>query len=100
VQTFLVFEPANGGRDADSADRVQFVREKFYWSAFFFAPLWLLWHRLWLGFFGWLLAEIALGVATYAFDLDPRPPARPVAPAMPAPANPVIGLFPEPGAGR
>ena len=48
MKTFLVFEPANGGRDADSADRVQFVREKFYWSAFFLAPLWLLWHRLWI----------------------------------------------------
>jgi hypothetical protein len=164
VKTFLVFEPATGGRDAASADRVMFVREKFYWSAFFFAPLWLLWHRLWLGFTGWLIAEVVLGVVTHALDLDPRAAAvvgllpslivafegselrrrkllrrgyreaaivvgrdredaerrfflewaegprrepqnvaqargRPIAPTA-APSNSVIGLFPEPGAGR
>lgn len=163
MKTFLVFEPANGGRDADSADRTVFVREKFYWLAFFFAPLWLLWHRLWLGFAGWFIAEILIAVAAYALDLDPRAAAvagllpslvvafegselrlrkllragyretavvvgrdredaerrffaewagaparlhernesRPVVPPLPpAPSNPVIGLFPEPGAGR
>jgi hypothetical protein len=165
VKTFLVFEPANGSRDADGADRVTFVREKFYWSALFFAPLWLLWHRLWLGFTLWLVAEILLTVGAYAFDLDPRaaavvgllpslivafegselrrrkllrkrfrevavvvgrdredaerrfflewadaPPRSPSPPetraAVPPPAPPstppvsVIGLFPEPGAGR
>jgi hypothetical protein len=70
VKTYLVFEPADGGRGADSADDVVFLREKFYWLALLFAPLWLLWHRLWLGFLGWLLVVILLGVAAYALGLN------------------------------
>jgi hypothetical protein len=70
VKTYLVFEPEDGGRGADSADDVVFLREKFYWLALLFAPLWLLWHRLWLGFAGWLLAVIVLGVAAYALGLN------------------------------
>lgn len=72
MKTFLVFEPADGDRDAAAADRVVFVREKFYWSALFFTPLWLLRHRLWLGFFGWLIAEMLIGIAAFVLDLDPR----------------------------
>lgn len=167
MKTFLVFEPADDGRDAETADRVRFLREKFYWLALFFAPLWLLWHRLWLGFFGWLIAEMLIGIAAFAFELDPRvaviaallpslvvafegielrrrkllrgrhreaavvvgrdredaerrffaewansaparqeprqdsrPPTPAPLPPQPAPQNSVIGLFPEPGAGR
>lgn len=166
MKTFLVFEPADGGRDADDADRILFVREKFYWPAFFFAPLWLLWHRLWIGFACWLVAETVLAVVMFMLDLNPgaaaivgllpslvvafegvelrrrkllraryretavvvgrnredaerrffaewagapvhrearagsRAPAPTLMTPMPAPANPVIGLFPEPGAGR
>jgi hypothetical protein len=166
LKTFLVFEPADGGRDADSADRVLFLREKFRWLALFFAPLWLLWHRLWVGFIGWLVAVSAIAIVAYVFGLTPEAAApllwlptlivafegtellrrkllrsgyretgvrigrdledaerryfaewsaRPETPtkpsaerrlapppmAMPVPAsNPVIGLFPEPGARR
>jgi len=164
LKTFLVFEPAHGGRDAAAADRIVFLREKFYWSALFFAPLWLLWHRLWLGFLGWLVAEMLIGIVAFVLDLDPRAAAiaallpslvvafegaelrrrkllraryreaavvvgrdredaerrffaewanvaparqeaqknfrRPSPPAPPPQSNAVIGLFPEPGAGR
>jgi hypothetical protein len=72
VKTYLVFEPGGGGRDAAVADRVVFLREKFRWLALFFAPLWLLWNRLWIGFLLWLLAEIALSVAAYALGLAPE----------------------------
>ena len=82
MKTFLVFEPASGGRDVASADRVTFVREKFYWSALLFAPLWLLWHRLWLGFACWLVAEVLLTVAAFVLDLDSR-------------AAAVVGLLPS-----
>jgi len=71
VKTYLVFEPADGLRDEAAADRVRFIREKFSWPALVFAPLWLLWHALWLGFFGWLLAVIAISVVAYVLDLDP-----------------------------
>ena len=167
MKTFLVFEPADGGRDATAADRIVFLREKFYWLALSFAPIWLLWHRLWLGFLGWLVAEMLIGIAAFVFGLDPRaaviaallpslvvafegaelrrrkllrgrhrevavvvgrdredaerrffanwantaparqeprqdfrPPSPPAPPPPPAPSNSVIGLFPEPGAGR
>ena len=72
MKTFLVFEPADGGRDAESADRVLFLREKFRWLALFFAPLWLLWHRLWLGFIGWLVAVSAIAIVAYVLGLTPE----------------------------
>jgi hypothetical protein len=72
LKTFLVFEPADGGRDADSSDRVVFLREKFRWLALFFAPLWLLWHRLWLGFIGWLVAVSAIAMAAFVFGISPE----------------------------
>jgi len=70
VKTYVVFEPADGGRDTDAADRVIFLREKFRWLALFLGPLWLLWHRLWLGFLGWLVAVVAIAFAAFAFGLD------------------------------
>lgn len=48
MKTYLVFEPANAGRTPETAERVIFVREKFYWLALLFASLWLLANRLWL----------------------------------------------------
>lgn len=68
MKTFLVLEPTGGGH-VEAADRILFLREKFRWSALLFAPLWLLWHRLWLGFLGWLAVVVALAFVAYAFDL-------------------------------
>jgi hypothetical protein len=72
VKTFLVFEPADGGRDAAAAGRVVFLREKFHWMALLFGPLWLLAKRLWIGFLLWLVAVIALSVAAVGFGLEPQ----------------------------
>jgi hypothetical protein len=72
LKTYLVFEPADGTGGAESADRVLFLREKFRWSALFFAPLWMLWHRLWLGLILWLAAEIVIAGAAYAAGLTPE----------------------------
>lgn len=71
MKTFLVFEPARSGKNSETAERIVFLREKFSWPALFFAPLWLLWHRLWLGFVTWLLAEFAVGALTQLFGLHP-----------------------------
>ena len=71
MKTYLVFEPAGGGRNAQAADAVRFVREKFYWSALILAPLWLVWHRLWLGFAAWLVACLLIAAFAYGFGLDP-----------------------------
>jgi hypothetical protein len=70
VKTYLVFEPAEGGRDAAAADRVMFLREKFRWLALIFGPLWLLWNRLWLAFFVWLVAVLLLAAASYVAGLN------------------------------
>jgi hypothetical protein len=71
VKTYLVFEPARGLRNAETAAAVIFLREKFSWPALFFAPLWLLLHRLWLGFVGWLAAVMLIAGAAYFLDLVP-----------------------------
>jgi hypothetical protein len=70
VKTYLVFEPEEGGRNADTADRILFVREKFVWTALIFAPFWLLWHQLWLGLFGWIAAVTSIGFIGWWFSLD------------------------------
>jgi hypothetical protein len=72
LKTYLVFEPADGDGGAAGADRVVFLREKFRWMALFFAPLWVLWHRLWLGFAGWLGAVTAIAITAFAFGLSPE----------------------------
>ena len=38
--------PAGAGRNR--AEETKLVRDGFSWLAFFFPPLWLLWHRLWI----------------------------------------------------
>jgi hypothetical protein len=164
MKTFLVFEPASGGKNSETAEKIVFLREKFSWPALFFTPIWLLWHALWLGFVAWLVAMFVIGVLTQFLGLHPgatalalwlpsvivafeasglrrrklmrkgytdagvvvageledaerrffeewvqgaetparpqpraTPPSAPMA-AAPAQGNPVIGLFPEPGA--
>jgi hypothetical protein len=42
---FVAMEPPDGG--GDEAERMLLVRDGFAWLAFFFPPLWLLWHLLW-----------------------------------------------------
>ena len=71
MKTYLVFEPTGGSRNAETADQVIFLREKFSWMALLFAPLWLLWHRLWLSFVGWLVAVTLIAGIAYLLDLDP-----------------------------
>lgn len=60
MATYLVFEPADGMRTQQNAERVVFLREKFSAWAFVFTPFWLLRHRLWLGFLVWLVLFIAI----------------------------------------
>jgi Protein of unknown function (DUF2628) len=70
VKTYFVLAPADGSRNAEAANAVRFVREKFYWGALVFTPLWLIWHALWLAFCGWLVAAVAIASITYAFGLN------------------------------
>lgn len=70
MKTYLVFEPSEGDRDAAAADRVVFLREKFRWLALIFGPFWLLWNRLWLAFFFWLIAVLVLAAVAYIAGLN------------------------------
>lgn len=71
MKTYVVLEPAGGGRTAANADAVRFVREKFYWAALLLTLPWLIWHRLWLALLVWLLASGLIAAVGYAMALDP-----------------------------
>lgn len=58
MATFLVFEPAEGPRTQNAAERVVFLREKFSPWAFLLTPFWLLRYRLWLAFLIWLVVFV------------------------------------------
>jgi hypothetical protein len=49
MPVYTVHEPPRRSRDALAhTTRFVFVRDGFHWSAFLFAPFWMLRHRLWL----------------------------------------------------
>jgi Protein of unknown function (DUF2628) len=64
MAVYTVHEPPwhRGDSDSDPA-RFAFVRDGFYWSAFFFPVLWMLWHRLWLVLIGFVVLVAAVAVA-------------------------------------
>ena len=45
-----------------SAGRAELVRDRFTWVGFFFPPLWLVWHRLWIEALVAVAATFALAV--------------------------------------
>jgi Protein of unknown function (DUF2628) len=57
--------PLKAGQTAPDPERFLFVRDGFHFWAFVFAPLWLLVHRLWLAFFGYLVLSGLLSAALY-----------------------------------
>jgi hypothetical protein len=162
MPAFAVFEPpVRANRPvANHAERFVFLRERFSWGAFLFGPLWMIWRRLWLVLFIYVVAMALIeyglrrfGIASsarfavyflvallvgmeaatlrrwtllrrgwrergvvVADDLEmaerrffdswsaeksmPPPPPPPPPPYAPVSSAGVIGLFPEPGAGR
>jgi hypothetical protein len=75
VKTYLVFEPSSGGRTLDTAERVVFLRDKFSWPGLFFAPIWLLMQRLWLGFVFWCAGVTLIGASIKIFGVGILPSA-------------------------
>ncbi|MBV9066930.1 MAG: DUF2628 domain-containing protein, partial [Methylobacteriaceae bacterium] len=68
---YAVHAPANAPDNvAAAADRCAFVRDSFSWGAFFFGPLWLLRHRLWMAFLGWSIAVLLLWAASHWLGLS------------------------------
>src|SRR3974390_2634511 len=65
MKAYCVLEPPwHGGEIADHAERFVFVRDAFSITAFLFAPLWMLLHRMWLVFIAY-----ACGVSALEFGL-------------------------------
>jgi Protein of unknown function (DUF2628) len=50
----------------ESLDGTRFVKEGFSWPAFFFSGVWLLFKRMWIVFFLFAAAQLALGIAADA----------------------------------
>jgi len=65
MTVYTVYEPPakGGGSSLTRAERIAFVPDRFTWSAFLFAPLWMLWHRLWIVLVGYGAASVALSLA-------------------------------------
>ncbi|WGJ13464.1 DUF2628 domain-containing protein [Methylocapsa sp. D3K7] len=51
------------GSGPEAAAKAAFVRQSFSWKAFFFGPLWLAWHRLWIALLVWAALFIVLILA-------------------------------------
>jgi Protein of unknown function (DUF2628) len=58
--------PLRRGEPDSDPTRFAFVRDGFSVLAFLFAPLWMLWHRLWLAFVGYLVVVVVVQVALMA----------------------------------
>jgi len=60
MTVYMVFEPPRQDGDlVRHAERIAFVRDRFTWSAFLFAPLWMLRHGLWLALVGYCVVVAA-----------------------------------------
>src|SRR5687768_8858362 len=58
---YTVHEPPLKHREARRGpDRFAFVRDGFHFWAFLLAPLWMVWHRLWLAFVVFVVAMITV----------------------------------------
>lgn len=69
MRFFTIHErPGKTGGDAD----LLAVKTGFSWWAAVLPPIWLLWHRLWLGLIAYLLFSTAFGFALELVDMaDP-----------------------------
>jgi hypothetical protein len=64
MAVYTVHEPPlKADQTQPDPERFVFVRDGFAFWAFLLPPLWMLWHRLWLVFLGYLIVATALQVA-------------------------------------
>ena len=64
MAVYMVYAPPqSAGTRLETAERFVLVRDRFSWPAFWFGPIWMLWHRLWLALLGYLVLLMGLGVA-------------------------------------
>jgi hypothetical protein len=61
MSVYTVHQPPVRAADSlPEAERIVFVRDGFSFWAFLFAPLWMLWHRMWLVLAGYIVLVAAL----------------------------------------
>jgi hypothetical protein len=58
--------PARHADPLPDAERIVFVRDGFSFWAFLIAPLWMLWHRMWLVLLGYVVVLAAVDTALSA----------------------------------
>jgi hypothetical protein len=64
MASYTVHEPPAKRRpERRGPERFVFVRDGFYFWAFLLTPIWMLWRRLWLVFFGWIAVSALLILA-------------------------------------
>jgi hypothetical protein len=71
MSVYTVHEPPawTAGRSPD-AERFVFVRDGFSFWAFLLAPLWMLWHRMWLVLAGYVVVVAALETPMTVFGVS------------------------------
>jgi hypothetical protein len=68
MSVYTVHEPPVRAADPlPEAERIVFVRDGFSFWAFLLAPLWMLWHRMWLVLAGYVVLVAALEALLAAF---------------------------------
>jgi len=70
IYTVHVAPAADGAFPAHRQAEAVFVREGFSWPAFFFQPLWALYHRLWFVALLLLAALVLVGLVGEALGLS------------------------------
>jgi hypothetical protein len=72
MRVYSVHEPPVRGLDPlPDAERFVFVRDGFSFRAFLFAPLWMLWYRMWLVLVGYVLLSAVVDTALVAAGASP-----------------------------
>jgi hypothetical protein len=67
MKIFSVHEPPETWSEVKRGlERFTFVREGFYFWAFLFGPLWMLWRRLFLVLLGYIVLLVGLNAALFA----------------------------------
>lgn len=67
MSVYTVHEAPARGSASSVAERFVFVRDRFSRWAFLFAPLWMLWHRMWLVLIGYVLISGGIEAALVSF---------------------------------
>ena len=71
MAVYTVHAPASYGVDVrTTSDKVVFVRDGFYFWAFALSIVWLVWHRLWLALFGYVVISVASDIVLRSFGVD------------------------------